>query len=472
MTRWEQLIAARERLHLSQEEAARRLDVGLATYKRWEMGKRKPQPHHMRALCELFDPWLVYGAQEARPGHARTEAAAGARSVEGGESKPSPLLTTHLWSLALADHATGEEKRAAVRRAIEECDSMNTDNTTYRITRREAIGTLATLPLVTFGLTLPGKEVAPVRYGEALMQCAASLEACWELYTHGGASELLLGYQCTSRYQDALARIGQDSARHREEAVRLAAQYALLKTVFGWHCSGTATTVQYARHALALSRETGDPLLQLSAYSKLAGTYLYGKNDQQALATTQEAQAVLERFEGQTDGEPIPAAVRGGIYALLAMAQARNGLVPDDALAKSMEHDPGMQVHAYLDFTRATMFLDAAWIYCSQGDHVQAMQMLEKRVDPETFAPRMPGVTAVGRVETMNLMALSSLRAKDRDLERTIHFWRAGVEGAKDLCSDVFFALSSSIYEHMTMIWPGEARLQTLRDHLVQQTGT
>jgi transcriptional regulator with XRE-family HTH domain len=54
MTKWDQLIAAREQMHLSQLEAAERLQVGLVTYQRWEAGRRKPQPQHMRRLSGFF----------------------------------------------------------------------------------------------------------------------------------------------------------------------------------------------------------------------------------------------------------------------------------------------------------------------------------------------------------------------------------------------------------------------------------
>jgi transcriptional regulator with XRE-family HTH domain len=37
--KWEQLIRVRERLHLSQAEAAERANVGLTTYQRWELCK-------------------------------------------------------------------------------------------------------------------------------------------------------------------------------------------------------------------------------------------------------------------------------------------------------------------------------------------------------------------------------------------------------------------------------------------------
>jgi hypothetical protein len=264
-----------------------------------------------------------------------------------------------------------------------------------------------------------------------------------------------------------LEHISQDSTQQQKEALHLATQYALLKTIFSRHCTGTAETAQYAQKAISLSKEVGDLPLQLSALSKLAWTHLYEANDRQALVVAQEAHTLMEGSQQRSIGEPLPDSIRGGIYSTLALAQARNGLPYDRALTMGMERDPGMEVHAYLDFTRATMFLQAGWIYCSQDNYAQTMQMLEQRVDPATFAPRMPGVTEVGRVETMNLMALASLRAEKRDMERTIHFWQAGVSGAKALHSDVLFRLASTTYEHLAVVWPGEARVRALRDHLV-----
>lgn len=489
MDKWELLIAARERLHLSQAEAAERLDVGLATYQRWELGKQKPQPRHMRTLGEIFDPRLVCDEQEAWPGeqlvHAHAGAVTGAYSSEFCGVFPSSLLvrvadrelhillashlTAHLWSLTLGTHTTCEEKRVALRRVIEEFDCMNTQDKDYQITRREAIGTMATLPLITFGLALPGKEeITATRHTELLAQCTASMEACWELHQHGDASELLLGFQCTSRYLAVLQRISRVSTQHRKEALRLATQYAILKTFFGWHCAGATATVQYAQEAVALSRETGVLSLQLSAYHKLAWAYLFARMYPQALATAQEAQTLLERFDRQPRGEPIPTGIRGGTASALAMTQARNGLPFEQALARSMERDPGTEVHAYLPFTRSSMLLEAGWVYCCQDDHTKTIEVLGQRLDLETFAPRMPGVSEVGRVETINLLALSSLKAKDRDLERTIHFWQTAVGEAKALHSDMLFTLASTTYEHMTVIWPGEARVRDLRDHLVR----
>jgi len=486
MSKWEQLIAAREHLHLSQLEVAEHLGIGVATYQRWESGKRKPQPRHMRGLCEFFgfeldssdaevvpeDQFAPMCLQEEAERHVNL-----CSSMSGGERHRDvhtllmAHLTARLWSLALAAHTTCDEKRTAIRRAIEEFDSMNSTNENYQITRREAIGTLATLPLVTFGLILPGKELVTVRHTDMLARCAASVEACWQLHEHGGASELLLGFQCTSRYLAALEEIGRTSTVHRQEALRLATQYALIRVLFGPHCTSTQATVQYAQQALALSQETGDLALQLSAYNKLAWAYWHEKDSVQALAIVQQAQAALELSLQQANGEPLPDSIRGGIYSTLAMMQACNGLPFDVALGKAMERDPGTEAHAYLDYTRATMFLNAGWAYSSQDNYAQTMRMLEIRLDPQTLVPRMPGVTEIGRVETTNLMAFTSLRAQDRDMERTIYLWQAAVEGAKSLQSELLFAQTVTTYEHLSMVWPGEARVQALRDQLIHWRG-
>ncbi|HEY1353140.1 MAG TPA: helix-turn-helix transcriptional regulator [Ktedonobacteraceae bacterium] len=481
MEKWEQLIAARENLHLSQAEVARRLEVGLATYQHWEQGYQKPRQRHMRDLRELFGPQMVYRERnvgsEEQSGHARTKATSHRHPVgfpeelimhEENQELSAVLatnLTAHLWSLAHKKHATSNRRRGLIQQALKKFDAVNRENTNYQVTRQKAMSALATLPLVTLGLVLPGREIVTARHGEAMAQCLASVEACWELYERGGVNELLLGFQCVSWYLAVLRQISQTSLRYREEALRLATRYALLKTFFGWECAGANTTLAYAREAVALSREADDLSLQLSAYSKLAWTCAFAKKDWQALTTAQEARDVLERAGQRSAGEPVPASIRGGTYSTLAMAQARNGLPSDEAIARAMERDPGTEVYAYQDFTRSTMLLEAGWIYCYQGNHEKTAEMLEQRLDLETFEPLVPQ-SEVGRVRTMNILALSSLKAMDRDLERTVHYWTAAVEGARALRSDVCFHTALTTYEHMLLLWPCEVQVRALRDYL------
>lgn len=483
MDKWRELAAAREYLQMAQAEGeAEPLDAELAIDQSLEPEGLEQQ--HLPNPGEIIESGPASTEYDIRPAgravRARIEGLAGRRIrgltrkfLPGEQNQELPALLiirlqAHLWAQAHKTRATSDERRTAIRRVIEDFDSTSSNHAHYQLIRQRAMTSLASMPLVTLTLALPGKDITISRYAEALAQCTASIEACWELYERGGADELQLGFFCVSRYLIALWPVGRARTQRQGETRRLLACSALLKTIFAWHCVGTKAAVQYAREAVTLSKEAEDLSLQLSAYRNLAWAYAFVKNDRQALATAQEAQMVLERGEQCFGKDILPAGVRGAIYSTLAVAQARNMLPADRALAMAMEHDPGMEVHAYLDFTRATMLLEAGYVYCFQNNHTKAMEMLEQRVDPETFAPRIPGVTEMGRVETLNLMTLASLKAKDRELPRALHFWKAAVEGAKALHSNLLSEHASMLYEHMVTIWPGEQCLWDLRNSMMR----
>jgi hypothetical protein len=481
--------------------------VSVVTYRRWEQGKTQPQPYHRRQLRTLLEEKL--GASDvplelqvfSEPSPQEEESALLSEQDDPSESQqpsgasgvsippPPPTtsilsadtnvaetdepqafittnMTTHLWSLAFADHPTCNDKRNAIRQALKEFDIVGTTNKNYQITRREALCSLATLPLMTLGLTTPGKIVQSTQYGSALAHCAASVEACWELYRSSDAGDAALAFQCASKYVSLLYMISKDSSHHREEALALATQYALLKTLLGWNYAGPTASIHYARDAVLLSKETGDISLQLSAYNKLANTYFHDKKYTLALASAQEAEALLQQYGRLSNAEPLYPSLQGGIYSTLALMQVKNGKSPDVAVGKATAIDPGDEIYAGMDFTRSGMLLSSGWIYCYQGNQTKAREILEKRIDPQTFAPRI-AQSEMGRVETLNVLALSSLKTKDRDREQTLHFWTAAIEGAKALQSEYNFTEAVTTYEHMAVVWPGEPRIAELQDLII-----
>ncbi len=487
----EALRLARKHLHLSQLEAAAQLHISMTTYQRWEWGKAVPQPYHRRVIEAFFgDTWRTLGISlpMLSPGEAE---AAGAddqdrdRCLANGSASPESLsqdgresesdepqdlikshMTSYLWHLAHLPHPTLDEKRCQIRQAIEEFDRMNSSNKNHHISRREALCTLATLPMITLSLSLPGKTLEPKRYGDFLAHCAASLEACWELGKSSEASDVAFAFKSVSKYLPTLETIAHLSSQYRQDALDLAVRYALVKTILGRHYVGPTEAIQYARHAVALSKQTDDISLQLSAYSKLAGTYFFDKKYTLALTAAEEAEGLLQQYHRLSNAQPLHPCILGGTYSTLALMQAKNGQPSDNALGKASEIDPGNESYIFMDFKRSSLLLDTGWIYCYQGNPVKAMEILEQRVDPETFSPKIPQ-SELGRLETLNVMALSSLRTKDRDREKTIHFWTAGIEGAKALKSELIFNDSLTTYEYMEMIWQGELRIQELRDLIV-----
>lgn len=472
MAKWDQLIAARENEHLSQAEAAERVNVDLATYQRWELGKRRPQPQNMRSLYEIFGILLKYEEtqKDIQKQSCETPLAGGfvvedTAEIHELQAALATDMISRLWSLALMKHPTCSEKYFIIQQAIKEFDSMNTENKNYHITRRGVLRSLATLPLTTLGLAIPGTTIQAAQYGSVLEHCAASLEPCWELRSSSDANDLALAFRCASNYLSVLQTIMQDSSTYRAEALDLATRYAIVKTRLGWHCVGPAETIPYAKEAVELSRKTGDISLQLSACSKLAWTYFYLKRDRLAFNTMQETEALLTHYTHSPNAQPLHPSILGGTYSTLALVQAKNGQAPDIALGKALETNPD-ESYAFMTSTRSQLLMEASLTYCYAGNQVQAMKFLEMQVDPETLMPRLAQMPTT-RVEAIDTMALSSLKTKDRDIEKVIHFWTAGIEGAKALKSEERFNESIANYELMAVVWPDEPRIVNLRDYLV-----
>ena len=111
--------------------------------------------------------------------------------------------------------------------------------------------------------------------------------------------------------------------------------------------------------------------------------------------------------------------------------------------------------------------LDTAIVLSLQGESTKSFETLSKVVDPETSSLKTSSKNfgETGRIEVLNTMTMVTLRAKDKDMENAIHFWRAGIQGAKDLHSEQRFNEALEAYDLMARyIWPGEKRILELRE--------
>jgi transcriptional regulator with XRE-family HTH domain/tetratricopeptide (TPR) repeat protein len=486
MAKWESLIAARNQMHLSQMEAAERLDVDLVTYQRWEQGKTRPQPQHLRKLYAVFGAqieqdevayWqqasvLKQSANLSFPTVGMEPSAAGTREVrEGMQTLLTIQMMSHFYSIVFMEHTTCEDICRSTRQAIEEFDSMNTNNKNYQISRREALWGLATLPAFSLGLHMPGKRVPTARYGQAIAECAASLEACWELSRSGEASERTTAFECAVMYLPVLTTIAQHSSKYRQQALDLATSYTLSKAYVARHNMNLTAAIEYGKEAVALSQESGNVWLQVSAYLALADSYFYDKKYAFALASAQAGEACLLRYQQLSHMELLPPGMEGRTYATLALMQARNGQSADLALGRALEVDLSEENKARFAsqiadlstrFMQSGRFITAGEAYYYQGDQKRALEVLGQRVNSETLAPKI-AQTELGRIETINIMTLASLRAGDRDMEKIRYLWVAGIEGAKALQSEQRFNEALANYELMEIVWPNEQRIAELR---------
>jgi transcriptional regulator with XRE-family HTH domain len=470
------LREAREQLGLSQREAAELIGVSVVTYQQWEQGKMHPQPFNLRQIRLKFEPYFHTLNQTPPASSAQEEPARAPKQEEIPPSQQSgppqgqepaarvltlsfeESMTFHLLSLAYQDHLSSRDRCIKVRQAIEGYDAMNIGNKSYQITRREAISTLASLPLASLGLCTLASTLSPAQYGTALAHCSASLQACWQLLKSYEADDLTLAFKRVSQYLPLLETIVKDSTQYRKEAADLAAQYAILETILGWHRQSRAEAILYARNALTYSEIAENRALQLSAYSKLAWAYLYEKKYKSALTTAQEAQYLLEHTP-----TPLPSCIQGGIYSTLALMQAKSGKDADVALGRIQEIDPGDEMHAFMQFTRSDLPREVGMIHYYRGDQARAMEALEQLIDPTTLAAKIPEGKR-GRIEIFNTMTRASLKTKDRDIEKTVHLWMAAMEETRSLQSEWGFSETLATYKLMEVIWPGEKRIIDLRD--------
>lgn len=475
---------------LTQEALAEELKVSRAAVGKWCRGEARPHPDTALALAKRLgveDPDDLFQGERTKLKAAHE--ASFPKLTPDEENSPietipnltpshslqsllSMNLTSRLLSIAHTDYPTPDTMQVAVRTAIQETDTMNMGNPNYEITRREALCTLASLPAITLGQKPTFKTA---QHEELLRHCTAALEACWELYRGSDASVTQYAFDCVSTYVPMLEAIAKDSHQYRKEALELATQYALLQTLLGWACVGAKESVIYALKARDLSKETGNILLQLSAFPKLGWTYTQSNNYTEALKTMQEGAYVLKCYQSRKNNAPLPFGVIGNFNSSYAMVQADNGLSPDTALGIAVDSEPTKGHIALVEFQTTDKWWEAAKVCSARGDSKQAIKYLGKLMDVETLTYRYCGnlqLSPRGLIGAINTLTHALLQSPKREMDYVIKTWKAAIEGAKILKSEQRYRDALSNFEIMKVLYPGEQaimKLAPLTEHWSKQ---
>ncbi len=460
----EKLIQARAGKCWTLEEAAEQIGVDCNTVYRWEHSLSTPSGRNLRQLCE------VYGVSALELGFNNGYVTASHDSVPparitlpASEEKAHVFLETDLTMRLLALAFTPQhnllELQDTMARIIEDHD-MKTNDDDAQISRREALRRLALLPLLTLKLSaLQSVLHRPVE--EVLMQCAASISACWELSKSNDGADLSVAFKSVSAYVPALKAIVKDSSRYQKEAANLVGQCSLLKTVLGWHLEGLRNAAIYAQDAVTYAKEAGDSVLLLCAFRKVAWLHYYNNCSKQAYNTMNQSLSVLKEAK-----EPLPPCLVGGTYSSLAVMQARNGqraTVPLRQAAEAFFSGQEEQHFVYMDFTQGNLILNDSMAHYQQGEYDKVLDSLGQIFDPETLKLRiaLPERTSI---EGLNIMTMALLKGSEKDMERTLHCWQAAIQGAHTLQSEQRLSEALVSYEVMQSVWPGEKRITGLRD--------
>jgi hypothetical protein len=333
---------------------------------------------------------------------------------------------------------------------------MNTGDTSYKITRREAMCELASIPMIALGAK---HTLKATRHEEMLRFCTAALEGCWELHRSNDSKGRQHAFDCVCTYVPMLETIAKDSPTQRLQALDLAARYAILKTLMSWTLASPIEAVVAAQHARSLSNETGNVALQFSARTKLNWTFLRNKNYAMGLETMQECEQILKDYKGPV----LPSGMIGNVWSSYALAQVHNGIDPDRALGSALDSEPLPDKVVFLEFTAPDQHFEAAKIYCLKGDPLSAISQLGALIDLETLV-LVPGVNTSERERLLavNILTLSLLQLPERDMGQIIYAWTTAMEAAREYHHEVMYDEAMANFAIMHNLWRGEQAIRQL----------
>lgn len=440
------LIRARQQKHWTQEQAAGKAGVDTGTYGKWERGIVTPRASSIQLLCDAF------------------EMSASALGLDSEEvSIPSVSYNALISNnLALRLQALGLQPQSyqtvqvQITVILKEHDTMNKGNNDYQITRRQALLCLAGLPFIA-SLRETTANVAR-NPGEVITQCAASIASCWILSKSSYDEDLRQAFDTASAFLPVLKDIAQDLSHYHRDAATLIAQCSLLKTVMGWHLEGLKEAALYAQEAVTYAKKAGDANLQATALDFLAWIYYYGRRTKQAEEANAQALLLLNGTP------PLSPLLCSRIYGTRALILAKNGKdgsigMLDRANYHFFATSEDTAEFVYLDYDKASLLQSDGMAHYHQGALDEAMASFKQIVEEKSLTPKV-SLSERTRVETLNLMALSTLKRRNKDKQETLHYWEAAISGARALQSEQFFNDAVGTYEIMSVLWPDDNHIK------------
>lgn len=332
------------------------------------------------------------------------------------------------------------------------------DQDQYRLSRRQILVALATLPLAMFSFDRPHSDVAVAEI--FLPQCAASLVACNQLIK---SQDFWYVKNILIRLIPALVHIIQHVSSYQVAAAHLLAQCYLLLGILESHQLNWEGYTTFNRHALNMSLLTPDKSLQVVAHVQLAMAFFHFEQPFQALSLYEGAAHLIP------ESSPL---VQSDFFVKRAVAYAQAGQVAnmhqcleqaDTVFPKRPESDPSS---LFTDFGTSSLL---SWKATAQLQ--LAHQQLEspgdvwKTLSEADFLPAQSSSKVLVYVQTLRAETALALN----DLERFASFLAAGVVGAKQLRSARRFQEAVDCYRMAQKRWPGEIRLRTLGELFVRE---
>ncbi|QBD74770.1 hypothetical protein EPA93_01680 [Ktedonosporobacter rubrisoli] len=335
------------------------------------------------------------------------------------------------------------------------------------VNRREMLTMLAAMPAALLASSTRGHAVSFPSPEEFLLQCAASISACWYLMTRDG---LVNVSQQLPKYSSYLFDLAKQPSKYQEKASYFASQAYMLMGLIALHHLSVPESLKrrksYCQQAVISARASGDITLLIAALTHLATACRDVGDLEQALYYNREAVYHMTCY--QVSGRLQSKALAG-----LALSQARSGLIQDalssigaaqDVFVGDEEAAPAFLATDYgrfglIQFT-GFVRLDLATHRPEEGHQKEAEKALTKIDEmPTTIVPMRHAI------EIANQRASVALAM--RDLESFEQYFLVGADGAKALGSAKRKQEALTNWKQAMQLWPQETRIHNLADALI-----
>ena len=346
-----------------------------------------------------------------------------------------------------------EELQEGIDKAIIDYNVLVRQDSSYEITRRQAIKDVALVPVQLMGgiALIESGKIKKVDIDILLKHCAAAIAAGWYL-RRGKELEFVSGL--TSTYLSILQPIvGSHSEAHRKAAATLLAQSFRLKGSIINALKNSDQAIPYYHEAIRYALIAENSTEQAIANRMLAFSYWRrGPSDyEQALFYAQKAYGLV--------GSNTPRMVRSFTASGLSLCQAVNGQTEDAKISLSEARDcfDGAGTVSSLKYSEAILIAIRANVHQHCGLWQESVDLWE-----ESLAA--PDISALGSIQQRINYAKTEVSRddQDRNMDLCVNLVTEAITGAKALGSQSYQQEARACYNLLHAAWPREDAIKRL----------
>ena len=467
------LVAARKSKNWKQIRASEEVGADLRTYQRWERGESVPQPYYRDKLCKVFgmslkelgyDFFAVVTTDPIAQLHNNSAQISRLNGIEEQRDWASwfglklaqilgLLRMTSLWS-----NDFSEEIQTLVDQEIKMIDETLEQHLAIEqqaVSRRQALVTIAALPLALLGLK--SGPLADAATQEFLPQCSASITACWHLLRGNG---LIAVSDIIPQFIPQLKTLALHPSKYQKTAARLVAQASILQAILAMHRLNFAGREAYCKDAVRFASISGNNNLQAAALTYLGYTYSFcyiPRRPEKAIQTFLEALQILG-----DDAPLLRSNISMGLAEACAQCKEEQQALHYIGLAQTHfptypELDPSYiygdcSLHVLYQW-EGKMYLELAEHYSGRGYQRKAANALMQGSGVQSISARSTAETIIYQADASRVLGELDIYAASL---------RQATQMAKDLGSQKRYSEALSVFERTPEKWRRERQIQEL----------